>query len=132
VVENFHPSRPVSVRVRLACARKITRWYELFMKRAVAVVFASIAYAALVPAAPAFAEPVLMDPQVPNGTGMWCQGGLGNVMLQPFCKGAPFADGTYWKQTGWIIPFQGVGWNPPACFGPNDQPAALGGCGGAV
>lgn len=104
------------------------------MKRmsSVAAAATSIAAAALIGSASAHAEPVLMDPQVPNGTGLWCQGGMGNAMLVPFCKGAPFPDGSYWKQTGWIIPFQGLGWNPPVCVGPDDQPAAPGGCGGAA
>ncbi len=104
------------------------------MKRlsGLATAAASVAVAAVITAPLVRAEPVLMDPQVPNGTGMWCQGGVGNVMLVPYCKGAPFPDGSYWKQIGWIIPFQGVGWNPPACFGPDDQPSAPGGCGGAA
>ena len=102
------------------------------MKRtAVVAAAASIAVAAIVAAPSAQAEPMLVDPQVPNGNAMWCQGGLGGGLM-PFCKGAPFADGTYWKQSGYIIPFQGLGWNPPECVGPNDQPAPPGGCGGAA
>jgi len=93
---------------------------------------ASMAVAAFIAAPSGHAEPMLVDPQVPNGTGMWCQGGMGNVMLVPFCKGVPFTDGTYWQQNGYIIPFQGVGWNPTVCLGPGGQPAAPGGCGGAV
>lgn len=98
----------------------------------VVAIAVSAAVAALIAAPAGQAEPVLVDPQVPNGVGLWCQGGIGNVMLVPFCKGAPFADGSYWKQTGWVIPFQGMGWNPPVCVGPDDQPAAPGGCDGAV
>jgi hypothetical protein len=55
---------------------------------------ASLATALVVAAPSSNAEPTLMDPQVPNGKGMWCQGGMGNVMLQPFCKG--FLQYTVW------------------------------------
>jgi len=69
----------------------------------------------------AHADPGL-DPHTPNGGALWCQGGLGNVALIPFCNGLPYPDGSYWHQEA-ASPF-GIGgpaslpWKPPVLVKP--------------
>lgn len=67
------------------------------------------------------------DARVPNGAALWCQGGMGNVALAPFCNGTPYADGSYWHQTA-DIPMFRVNWHEPVCVSPGDVPAPPGGC----
>lgn len=69
--------------------------------------------------ASAHADP---DPHMPSGGALWCQGGLGNVAMIPYCDGEHFPDGSYWHQTA-ASPF-GIGgpaslpWNPPVLIKP--------------
>lgn len=51
--------------------------------------------AAYVPAASAEGP----DPHVPNGSALWCQGGMGNVAMIPYCDGQHYPDGSFWHQT---------------------------------
>jgi hypothetical protein len=84
--------------------------------------------AAVISAPMGYADNV--DPHVPNGSALWCQGGLGNTMLQPYCNGAPYADGTSWHQSGHLVPFASPVFDAPVCVAATGEPAH-GGCGGA-
>lgn len=71
--------------------------------------------AALVLTSPASAEGP--DPHMPNGGAMWCQGGMGNVAMIPYCDGTKYPDGSFWHQTA-SSPFGFGGpasllWNQP-------------------
>lgn len=91
--------------------------YNHLMKRSVAVVLVGVASCVLAPTAQAD-----QDPHIPNGGALWCQGGLGNVALIPYCDGLHYPDGSYWHQTA-ASPF-GIGgpaslpWNPPELIKP--------------
>lgn len=83
---------------------------------AVWTALAGLVAAALLAATPAAAEDGL-DPHIPNGAALWCQGGLGNVAMIPYCNGLPYPDGSYWAQTA-ASPFgfggpAGLPWNAP-------------------
>lgn len=69
------------------------------------------------------------DPHVPNGSALWCQGGLGNVALQPYCNGSPYPDGTSLHQSGHLVPFASPVFDAPVCLAPSGEPAPSG-CGG--
>jgi hypothetical protein len=62
------------------------------------------------------------DPHMPNGKALWCQGGLGNDAMIPYCDGEHFPDGSFWHQTA-ASPF-GIGgpaslpWNEPVLVKP--------------
>ena len=63
-----------------------------------------------------------LDPHMPDGSKLWCQGGLGNNMMIPYCDGLHYPDGSYWHQTaaspfGWGGP-AGLPWNPPVKVNP--------------
>jgi hypothetical protein len=63
-----------------------------------------------------------LDPHMPNGGSLWCQGGLGNVALIPYCNGQPYADGSFWHQEA-ASPFgiggpAGLPWKPPVLVKP--------------
>lgn len=88
----------------------------------------AVAIAALVAAPAPHADNV--DPHIPNGSALWCQGGIANTMMIPYCNGAPFPDGTSWHQTGHLVLFQSPVFDPPVCVSANGEPSP-GGCGGA-
>jgi hypothetical protein len=57
------------------------------------------------------------DPHTPNGAALWCQGGMGNVAMIPYCDGLRYPDGSFWHQTA-ASPFgfggpAGLPWNAP-------------------
>jgi hypothetical protein len=54
-----------------------------------------------------------IDPHIPSGGALWCQGGMGNVALIPYCNGLPYPDGSYWHQTA----------SSPFGFGGPDRPS---------
>lgn len=61
------------------------------------------------------------DPHMPDGGSLWCQGGLGNVAMIPYCNGLPYPDGSYWHQEA-ASPFgiggPGLPWQPPVLIRP--------------
>lgn len=57
------------------------------------------------------------DPHMPNGAALWCQGGIGNVAMIPYCDGQHYPDGSFWHQTA-ASPFgfggpAGLPWTAP-------------------
>lgn len=63
-----------------------------------------------------------VDPHTPNGSALWCQGGMGNVALIPYCDGQHYPDGSFWHQTA-ASPFGFGGpaslpWNAPVLVKP--------------
>ena len=63
-----------------------------------------------------------LDPHTPNGGALWCQSGLGNVALNPYCNGLAYPDGSYWHQEA-ASPFGFGGpaalpWKPPVLVKP--------------
>lgn len=62
------------------------------------------------------------DPHIPNGAALWCQGGLGNIAMVPYCDGQHYPDGSFWHQTA-ASPFGFGGpaslpWNAPVLVKP--------------
>lgn len=62
------------------------------------------------------------DPHMPNGGALWCQGGMGNVAMIPYCDGQQYPDGSFWHQTA-SSPFGFGGpaslpWNEPVLVKP--------------
>ena len=62
------------------------------------------------------------DPHTPNGATLWCQGGMGNVAMIPYCDGARYPDGSFWHQTA-SSPFgfggpAGLPWTEPVLVQP--------------
>lgn len=115
-------------KVHDACRRERRRGVTgthmlLFVKTTIPFVCLSAAVVLCAPAAHADDA----DPRIPNGPVQWCQGGMGNVALAPFCNGTPYADGSYWHQTA-DVPFFRLNWHEPLCVTAGDVPAPPGGC----
>jgi hypothetical protein len=91
---------------RLLAAIAITSWSALFPLGNIAPVHADDG----------------LDPHIPNGGALWCQGGMGNVALIPYCDGLHYPDGSFWHQTA-SSPFGFGGpaslpWNAPELVKP--------------
>ncbi|MGH3969780.1 MAG: hypothetical protein ACRDTV_17090 [Mycobacterium sp.] len=121
------------------------------MKRSIAAIAAALSIV------PAVAAPVLAgadpDPHMPNVRTGYCPGGSGSqpiniipgagyAALGYYCKGVPYADGTYWRYVQFPIPYSMIG-DPQqnASYGlhcvvadefANSSMAPPGGCDGAV
>jgi hypothetical protein len=98
-----------------------------------------VAAAAVLPAAPAGAEPA-PDPHMPNMQSGCCPGGgMGSQISLAYCDGVPYPDGTFWHSIQYGAPMIGhpygllsPGLQCVAGGGPVPQPAPPGVCGGAV
>jgi hypothetical protein len=99
----------------------------------------SVAAAAVLSAAPAFADPAA-DPHMPNMQTGYCPGGgMGSQISLAYCDGVPYSDGSYWHTIQYGAPMIG---HPYGLLSPGlqcvvgggavPQPAPPGACGGAV
>jgi hypothetical protein len=98
-----------------------------------------VATVAVLSAPAAYADPA-PDPHMPNMQAGYCPGGgMGSQISLAYCDGVPYPDGSYWHAIQYGAPMIG---RPYGLLSPGlqcvvgggaiPQPAAPGGCGGAV